>query len=98
MSPVTVQLLRDLLLALCLVGGWAIIGFHIVLTVAGYVYSQEARRRRPAEPDNWPGVSILVPAYNEEIVMAGTLESGAKQVRVHAPPRTAEQPAEADAP
>jgi cellulose synthase/poly-beta-1,6-N-acetylglucosamine synthase-like glycosyltransferase len=74
-SAITVGLLRDVLLALCLVGAWAIIGFYVVLTIAGYLYSHEARGRRPREPEEWPGVSILVPAYNEEIVMAGTLES-----------------------
>jgi len=68
--------IHDLVLALCMVGAWAMIGFYAVLTVAGYVYSRQARRRRAApSPGEWPGVSILVPAHNEEIVMAGTMES-----------------------
>ena len=76
MSGATAAVIHDLLLALCMVGAWALIGFYAVLTVAGYVYSREARRRRAApSPREWPGVSILVPAHNEEIVMAGTLES-----------------------
>jgi cellulose synthase/poly-beta-1,6-N-acetylglucosamine synthase-like glycosyltransferase len=74
-SAITPQLLRDLLLGLCLLGAWSVIGFYLVLTIAGYLYSREARRKRAPEPDEWPGVSILVPAYNEEIVMAGTIES-----------------------
>lgn len=76
MSGATAAVIHDLVLALCMVGAWAVIGFYAVLTVAGYVYSREARRRSAApSPREWPGVSILVPAHNEEIVMAGTLES-----------------------
>lgn len=75
MSALTAQLLHDVLLALCLVGAWSVIGFYLVLTVAGYLCSREARSKRASEPEEWPGVSVLVPAYNEEIVMAGTIES-----------------------
>ena len=73
----TLDLLRPIVIALCLVAGWTVIGFYAVLCVAGYIYSREARRSRvrESEPDDWPGVSILVPAHNEEIVMAGALES-----------------------
>jgi len=48
-----------------------------LMTVAGYLYSREAARsrRRESEVREWPGVSVLVPAHNEEIVMAGTVES-----------------------
>ena len=75
MNAITLALIRDLLLGLSLVGAWSVIGFYVVLTVAGYLYSREARRKRAPDPDEWPGVSILVPAYNEEIVMAGTIDS-----------------------
>jgi len=70
-------LIRDVLLGLCVVGAWAILIFHVVLTIAGYVYSREAAaaKRRASVSGEWPGVSILVPAHNEEIVIAGTLES-----------------------
>ncbi|MDH4179162.1 MAG: glycosyltransferase family 2 protein, partial [Armatimonadota bacterium] len=71
----TFALARDLLMALCLIGAWSIIGFYTVLTIAGFLYSRDARRIRAPAPEEWPGISILVPAYNEEIVMAGTLES-----------------------
>lgn len=69
------SVIRDLLLVVCLLGAWSIIGFYVVLTVAGYLYSREESRRRPPEPERWPGVSVILPAHNEEIVMAGTLES-----------------------
>jgi cellulose synthase/poly-beta-1,6-N-acetylglucosamine synthase-like glycosyltransferase len=75
MSGTTAPLLHDVLLALCLIGIWSVLGFYTVLTVAGMLYSRQARHCRAPEPEEWPGVSILVPAYNEEIVMAGTLES-----------------------
>lgn len=68
---------HDLLLALCLIGAWAVIAGNVVLALAGYAYSfVSARTRRDLPiPEEWPGVSILVPAHNEEIVMAGTVES-----------------------
>jgi cellulose synthase/poly-beta-1,6-N-acetylglucosamine synthase-like glycosyltransferase len=74
-SETTLALGRDLLLGICLLGAWAVIGFQVVLTIAGFVYAREARRHQAPEPEEWPGVSILVPSHNEEIVMAGTLES-----------------------
>jgi hypothetical protein len=70
-------ILHDLLLAICLAGAWLIVGAYSLLTVAGYVYSWEAARarRKLAGARQWPGVSILIPAHNEEIVIAGTIES-----------------------
>lgn len=75
MTTITPTLLRDVVLGLCLLGAWSVIAFQVMLSLAGYLYSREARRRTPPEPVEWPGVSILVPAHNEEIVMAGTIES-----------------------
>jgi len=74
---VTLGLVHDVLLGICLLGAWLVLGFYVVLTAAGYLYSREARRgpRQQRGPAEWPGVSILVPAHNEEIVMAGTIES-----------------------
>ena len=69
--------LHDLLLIICLIGAWTVIAANVVLAFAGYAYSilaARARRELPV-PKEWPGVSILVPAHNEEIVMAGTIES-----------------------
>ncbi len=75
MNAITAELIRDLLLGLSLVGAWSVIGFYVMLTVAGYLYSREVRRRLAPDPEEWPPISILVPAYNEEIVMAGTIDS-----------------------
>jgi cellulose synthase/poly-beta-1,6-N-acetylglucosamine synthase-like glycosyltransferase len=76
-STNTLMAIENALLAAALLGAWLVIGFYVVLTLAGYVYALEAARgrRRRREPREWPGVSILVPAHNEEIVMAGTIES-----------------------
>lgn len=76
MSP-GLLILHDLLLAVCLAGAWLVVGAYSLLTLAGYLYSWEAARarRRLPPPGEWPGVSILVPAHNEEIVIAGTIES-----------------------
>ena len=73
----TLGLVHDVLLGICLLGTWLVLGFYAVLTAAGYLYSREAARgaRQEREPEEWPRVSILVPAHNEEIVIAGTIES-----------------------
>ena len=71
------SLVHDSLLAIALLVTWLIIGFYALLSLYGYIYSREseqARRDVPAVAE-WPSVSILVPAHNEEIVMAGTIES-----------------------
>jgi len=68
---------HDALLAVCLLGAWSIIGLYSLLSFCGFIYSLEARRAKRRAPvvADWPPVSILVPAHNEEIVMAGTIES-----------------------
>jgi cellulose synthase/poly-beta-1,6-N-acetylglucosamine synthase-like glycosyltransferase len=54
---------------------WIIIGFHVLLSGAGFIYFLITRRRRPLpDPGPWPSISILVPAHNEALVLAGTLE------------------------
>lgn len=71
------SLVHDSLLAIALLVTWLVIGFYALLSFYGYIYSREseqARREVPAVAE-WPSVSILVPAHNEEIVMAGTIES-----------------------
>lgn len=71
------SLAHSFLLAGALVGTWLIIGAYAVLAFYGYRYSREAERARRLTPypTEWPAVSVLVPAHNEEIVMAGTIEA-----------------------
>ncbi len=67
---------HDLVLLTCLGGAWLVIALNALLALAGYYYSRRAARRQPpADPHIWPAVSLLVPAHNEEIVMANTLDS-----------------------
>ena len=80
MNSGLVVLLHDVLLAICLVGAWLLIGGYALLALGGYIYSLQVARGRGREsskptPEHWPGVSILVPAHNEEIVIGGTIES-----------------------
>ena len=69
--------LRDLVLLVCLLGCWGLLAMHFLLTVAGYVYArraEEEKRQLPAGIE-YPAVSLLVPAHDEEVVIAGTLEA-----------------------
>jgi cellulose synthase/poly-beta-1,6-N-acetylglucosamine synthase-like glycosyltransferase len=71
------SLVHDMLLAVALLLTWLVIGFYALLSLYGYIYSRESEQARKDVPviAQWPSVSILVPAHNEEIVMAGTIES-----------------------
>jgi cellulose synthase/poly-beta-1,6-N-acetylglucosamine synthase-like glycosyltransferase len=59
---------------------WVMLLYHMFLMLGGYLYSErmerrkaEPRRRRPDE--EWPFVSVLIPAHNEEIVIRYTLDA-----------------------
>nr|WP_202421349.1 bifunctional polysaccharide deacetylase/glycosyltransferase family 2 protein [Actinomadura rayongensis] len=45
------------------------------LLVFAHVHKRRVRRRRRPQPREWPGVSVIVPAYNEEAGIAATVRS-----------------------
>jgi cellulose synthase/poly-beta-1,6-N-acetylglucosamine synthase-like glycosyltransferase len=56
---------------------WSMLVYQFVLTMAGYLYSRDAareKRRLDASRPRLPGVSVLVPAHNEELVIERTVE------------------------
>lgn len=68
----------SLLFLLAVILIWFMIAYQLVLTIAGFLQHQRARReRRQAEAMNfdWPAVSILIPAHNEDVVIARTLDA-----------------------
>jgi len=55
---------------------WAMLFMNIVLTYYGYEYSMEVREKQLnvlREMDNYPFISIMIPAHNEGIVIEKTL-------------------------
>lgn len=52
---------------------WLLLGYYSILTVAGILYRVEKR----SSPTllSYPSVSIFIPAYNEGIVLASTLDA-----------------------
>src|SRR5262245_38519552 len=53
---------------------WFIIAYQFALFLAGLLYSRRASRRIPDTFD-WPPVSIMVPARNEERVIVSTIDA-----------------------
>ncbi len=57
---------------------WFMIAYQLVLTIAGffhYLHSIREKKRVDEMTFDYPPVSILIPAHNEEIVMAATLDA-----------------------
>jgi cellulose synthase/poly-beta-1,6-N-acetylglucosamine synthase-like glycosyltransferase len=57
---------------------WFMLGYQFMLFLSGYLYGAWARRERArlAQTDReLPAISLLVPAHNEGLVIAGTLEA-----------------------
>lgn len=64
------------LLAVILI--WFMIGYQLVLTLAGFIHHQKSRREQARVDEmtfDYPPVSILIPAHNEEIVIGATIEA-----------------------
>ncbi len=57
---------------------WFMIGWQLLLTIAGYFHESASireRRQVDAMDIDLPPVSILIPAHNEEVVIEATLEA-----------------------
>ena len=57
---------------------WFMIGYQLVLTLAGffhYIRSRKEQRDVDAQSFDYPAVSILIPAHNEDVVIADTLDA-----------------------
>ena len=57
---------------------WTMLVYQFVLTMAGYLYSRTAAREKrhlDALRPGLPGVSVLIPAHNEELVIERTIET-----------------------
>jgi cellulose synthase/poly-beta-1,6-N-acetylglucosamine synthase-like glycosyltransferase len=72
---------RGVLFLAALAALWLVLLYGVLLALAGYRYRQR-RVRRPPEGgppkrrvSRWPGVSVLVPAHNEERVIQRSLEA-----------------------
>lgn len=75
-------MILDVVFLACVVLIWTLIVSQLVLTTAGYFYAQRARREHRAVAAlelDWPTVSVLVPARNEERVIRSTIDGLAQQ-------------------
>src|ERR1051326_9124052 len=57
---------------------WFMIAYQLVLTLAGFFHSRQSLREKgaiDARRFDFPRVSVLIPAHNEEKVIARTLDA-----------------------
>jgi cellulose synthase/poly-beta-1,6-N-acetylglucosamine synthase-like glycosyltransferase len=66
----------EVLFVFSVVSIWLMLLYQFVLTIGGFLWRVIWLRseRRAVPPDEWPGVSILIPARNEEKVILGLLD------------------------
>lgn len=50
---------------------WAVLFYYLILSAAGL--AMRGNYRRPPEPKEWPGVTVLIPCHNEAKVIDATL-------------------------
>ena len=52
---------------------WLMLLYQFVLCLGGFLLRRRLRRRAAADPDELPSLTVLVPAHDEEAVIAGTV-------------------------
>ncbi len=67
--------LADYLFLFSLASIWVILLINIILAISGYVYYLKGLKFKDEKLQEYPFVSILVPAHNEGIVIGKTVES-----------------------
>ncbi|MFT8318349.1 MAG: glycosyltransferase family 2 protein [Sporolactobacillus sp.] len=68
--------LSNLLLIVSTICIWLLLCINIVLIISGYIYYLRTEKKRPElKLDHLPFVSVLVPAHNEAIVIAQTVNA-----------------------
>ena len=75
MSDILQQLV-DGMFVIAVILIWFMIGWQLLLTLAGYFHqsaSEKERRKIDAMEFDFPAVTILIPAHNEEVVIGRTL-------------------------
>jgi cellulose synthase/poly-beta-1,6-N-acetylglucosamine synthase-like glycosyltransferase len=63
----------DVFMLASLVCIWLLLIVNVFLIIGGYMYYVESSGYLPPRPENYPMVSIMVPAHNEGIVIAQTV-------------------------
>ncbi|MBV9080173.1 MAG: glycosyltransferase family 2 protein [Elusimicrobia bacterium] len=74
----TTSLVVQIIFVLTVLLIWGMLVYQFVLCVAGYLYSREAaveRQQIDSKRVELPGISILIPAHNEEMVIEHTVDS-----------------------
>lgn len=72
------QILFEILYVVSVILIWFMLVYQFVLTFAGYLYSRESeleKSRLEKMTDELPGLSVVIPAHNEELVIEHTLRS-----------------------
>jgi cellulose synthase/poly-beta-1,6-N-acetylglucosamine synthase-like glycosyltransferase len=73
-----VSIFIDIFFILTVLLIWFMLVYQFLLAFAGYLYSRESAREKDKlnrHPVELPGLSVLIPAHNEEMVIERTLKS-----------------------
>ncbi len=72
------HLVVDYLFVFSVIVIWFMLGYQFILFLLGYLYGSHAMQQRRSlahEKTNLPPISLMIPAHNEGIVIADTLEA-----------------------